>query len=533
MLRKLVYLFILTISLIGCKTEIPKTDPIFDDSIKLTKRLKLAIDANLLGNSGIPKEVSASVYAFYKNRGFKPFWSNDTLMEKRGEAWTKLLENPTALGLPENRFVEVKDDSLKRELIVQELMLTSKLSQLIADLKVGFMDSTKMDFRPAQAASLEQLILRTNQFDTVTHWGTWFASFGPSIPDYQLLAIALFNQASSKTLSKIHFEIPEMEDDSVSCFNLARESLIDKGYLNGKDTSIDGFWEAMATFQSDNGLKADGIIGTYSRQALDESPFYKYQRAILSLERWRWREPFPERYIWVNIPEYMLRIYYNDTLFSMHRVVVGKPENQTPQLQSRLRTIVALPYWTQPHSIASKEFLPAMQRNPNYASKNHYKVFRGNEEVDPLTINWKKYKEKNFPFKVRQEPGEDNALGLVKFEFSNKFSVYIHDTPSKGFFRKDVRAYSHGCVRCEMPDSLARFILTRDDLKNQKITRDSLDSIVARREHYPIALRKPIPVQIDYITVVADSSGRMIFYTDIYERDKKYLEALKIFKKEK
>ena len=120
----------------------------------------------------------------------------------------------------------------------------------------------------------------------------------------------------------------------------------------------------------------------------------------------------------------------------------------------------------------------------------------------------------------------------MKFEFSNKFGVYLHDTPSKSFFNKDVRAYSHGCVRVQMPDSLARFILSRDDDKRQKMTRDSLDSIVSRKEHFPIALYKPIPIQLDYITVMADTTGKIIFYTDIYDRDKAYLEKLKIYQKE-
>lgn len=365
--------------------------------------------------------------------------------------------------------------------------------------------------------------------DTVTNWGHWFAQMGSSRPEYRALAAALFDYASKKKFSTIHFEVPALVEDSLRSLELAEESLIDKGYLDAKKTDSESFWEAMGRFQADNGLKADGVIGIYTRKALDESERYKCHRAILSMERWRWRAPFPERYLWVNIPEYKLRIFYNDSMLSEHRVVVGKPENQTPQLSSRLRAIVSLPYWTQPHSIASKEFLPAIQRNSNYAAKNHYKVYRGETEVDPTTINWKNYKEKNFPFRVRQEPGDDNALGLVKFEFNNKFGVYIHDTPSKGFFNKDIRAYSHGCVRCQMPDSLARFILTRDD--RQKMTRDSLDTLIARKEHYSIPLRKPIQLQMDYITVVTDENGKLIFFPDVYDRDEKYLKMMKIYPK--
>ena len=145
--------------------------------------------------------------------------------------------------------------------------------------------------------------------------------------------------------------------------------------------------------------------------------------------------------------------------------------------------------------------------------------------MDPKTINWKKYKEKNFPFRVKQEPGSDNALGLVKFEFANDFGVYLHDTPSKSFFRRDVRSFSHGCVRCEMPDSLARFILRRDE-KN-KMLPDSLDSLIARKVHMPIPLHKLITIQIDYITVVATGVGEIRIHPDIYGRDEDYLKWMK------
>jgi murein L,D-transpeptidase YcbB/YkuD len=339
----------------------------------------------------------------------------------------------------------------------------------------------------------------------------------------------LFYAVNGKQLSTTYFEIPALEDDSIACINLSKQSLIDKGYLLN-DSSDTDFINALKNFQVDNGIKGDGNIGVYTRNALKESQRYRVHRAVLSLERWRWRFVFPERYIWVNIPEYKLRLFYNDTLFLTHNVVVGKPENTTPQLLSKLRAIITMPYWTQPQKIAEKEFLPAIQSNSNYATKNEYKIFRGDKEVDPHTVNWKKYKEKNFPFRVRQEPGEKNALGVVKFEFSNKYGVYLHDTPSKGFFKRDIRAFSHGCVRCDMPDSLARFILSRDD-KRQKMTRDSLDTLIARKEQFTILLRKPIPIHLDYITVSTNEKGLLLYYPDIYLRDEKYLKAMKIYQK--
>jgi L,D-transpeptidase YcbB len=529
---RLIFLFlpiILTLTLIGCSAEIDKTDPVFDQKISLKKRLSLAIESDLLTKLNFPEGIKDSVYAFYKSRDFRPVWANDSMLVSKGQKWKELLNFPCALGLPDNRPFKFKEDSLSHSSIIQEFLLTARLAQLQQDLKVGFMDTSTNSYRPIVSIDVKSLSKSVKQMDTVKKWGTWLAKMGPNRPEYKYLAIGLFQYAGKKTLSDIHFEIPALVEDSLRCLELSSESLIDKGYLDPKKTDDDSFWDAMGRFQADNGLKPDGVIGIYTRKALNESVRFKCHRAILSMERWRWRAPFPDRYLWVNIPEYKLRIFYNDSLLSEHRVVVGKPENQTPQLSSKLRAIISLPYWTQPHTIASKEFLPAIQNNSNYAAKNNYKVYRGDTEVDPTTINWKRYKEKNFPFRVRQEPGADNALGMVKFEFNNKFGVYIHDTPSKGFFNKDIRAYSHGCMRCDLPDSLARFILTRDD--KQKMTRDSLDTLIARKEHFTIHLRKPIPLQVDYITVVTNGKGGLLFYPDVYDRDEKYLKMLKIYPK--
>lgn len=524
-----VLLLFLAFALIRCSSSIDKTDPIFDRKVSLKKRISLAVESDLLTKLDFPEGIKDSVYAFYKARDFKPVWANDTMLLEKGTKWKELWKFPCALGLPDNRPFRFKADSLSGASIIQEFLLTARLAQLQQDLKVGFLDTAINAYRPLTSIDVKTLNRSVKQMDTVKNWGAWFASMGPSRPEYRTLARGLFRYAAKKKLSTIHFEVPALVEDSLRCLELAEESLIDKGYLDPKKNNDEAFWEAMGRFQADNGLKADGVIGIYTRKALNESERYKCHRAILSMERWRWRAPFPERYVWVNIPEYKLRLFYNDTLYSEHRVVVGKPENQTPQLSSRLRAIVTLPYWTQPQSIASKEFLPAIQRNSNYAAKNHYKVYRGDTEVDPTTINWKRYKEKNFPFRVRQEPGNDNALGLVKFEFNNKYGVYIHDTPSKGFFNKDIRAYSHGCMRCDMPDSLARYILTRDD--RQKMTRDSLDTLIGRKEHFTIALRKPIALQVDYITVVTNEKGNLLFFPDVYDRDEKYLKMMNIYPK--
>ncbi len=525
-LMKQLSIFLLAGIIFSCATkEIPVTDPVFDNKLPIAERIELAVNEGLLLEMGYSKEFAQVIGDFYKERKFQAVWSNDSTPLPAYVRFKHYFSQPQTIGLPRTRIVDKTPKHVAHELVVKEIGMTAKLAQVYHDLNRGFMDTSVNKMRPVLPASVETMKTLVEQKDSVKRWDLWFAGMGPDVGDYRLFAKILFNKLYNKTLSDKSYEIPELKKDTIGCWKLTEEALIEKGYLAKDSVNEDTRKTALKAFQAAHALKTDGVPGAFTRMLLGESEVRQMDRAVLSLERWRWRAKFPERYIWVNIPEYTLRIFYNDTLFSTHNVVVGKPENKTPQLQSRIRRIIAMPYWTQPQSIAEKEFLPAMQNNPGYAVKNHYKIYRGNTEVDPYSVNWKKYKEKNFPFKVTQQPGPDNALGLIKFEFSNTYNVYVHDTPSKNYFNKDVRAFSHGCVRCQLPDSLARFILSRDE-KNDIIP-DSLDSIIARREHRPIVLKKPVYIQIDYITVTVKLTGEMIVHPDIYDRDAAYLAWMK------
>ncbi len=519
-------LVIVTLSLGSCKTETPDTDVIFDRKVPIEERLKEALDREFLEEMGFDPSFNEVILDFYSKRNYQPLWCNDTLMNAKGKYLKSLMKVPYAVGIPPTRLQRSKLSKHEWTMVVQELELTAQMAQLCQDLKIGIMDTSINKMRPLKPCSIDVLTTKLDQIDTVTSWENYFAHLGPDNKYYYRMSKAIFYRCIGDTaISKKSFTVPTFKDDTLNSIVQAKAALVEKQFLQTTACSDEEYEEALKRFQLEHALKDDGKLGKYTCELLGESEDHQLRRAMLSLERWRWRAKFPERYIWVNIPEYMLRLYYNDTLFLEHRVVVGKPENMTPQLTSSIRSIISLPYWTQPQSIASKEFLPAIQSNRNYAAKNHYKVYRGDKEVDPKTINWSRYSENNFPFRIKQEPGEDNALGLVKFEFNNKFGVYIHDTPSKSFFNRDVRSFSHGCVRCDMPDSLARQILRRDE-KN-KFLPDSLDSVISRKEHLSIPLRKPIMIQIDYITVSTDKEWKLVYHADVYKRDEEYLKWMK------
>jgi murein L,D-transpeptidase YcbB/YkuD len=320
--------------------------------------------------------------------------------------------------------------------------------------------------------------------------------------------------STSSHIDREDFEIPLQKKDSLSAWNLAKKVLRNKKFLVSDTTHAE--IAALRNFQQFSNQKVDGVIGESTAQLLGESSYSKVLRACLTLEKMRQRINRNKTFVWINIPEFKLVYVHDDTLRSENRVVVGTVKNQTPELKSLIHSIVVLPYWNVPYSIASKEILPALQRNPNYLARNKMILFQKKVEIDPTTINWKKYKVTHFPFQVRQEPGSHNSLGIIKFEFHNKFSVYVHDSPAKSLFGTINRSYSHGCIRCENPVELGKLMLTLDE---NAMTADSLDSLYARNLHTFIPLKKRIPIFIEYYTVTLNEQGDLLFLRDLYRKE--------------
>jgi murein L,D-transpeptidase YcbB/YkuD len=353
--------------------------------------------------------------------------------------------------------------------------------------------------------------------------------------NYRFLAEHLYAFCSNFPLDKTTFQIKPQKEDSINSVPDTKQALHLKGYLGVADSDEEVYIKALKEFQIHNGLKPDGKIGKYTAQALNESTYNKVLRAGLAMDKMRRHAKYPEKFIRVNLPEYMLRYYVNDSLKSVHNIVCGTVDHQTPELKSKVHSIVVYPYWNVPFSIASKEILPALKANRNYLTKNNYKIFKGDREIDPHSVNWKKIKKNTFPYKVVQQPGPGNSLGIIKFEFHNSHSVYIHDTPVKYLFKTDVRSYSHGCMRCQNPVDLGKVVLDYDTLrrghrkiggKGNPLTPDSLDSLMVVAENYPIKLMDQVPVYVEYQSVVADRE-HMVFHLDIYKRDEEYLKIMR------
>jgi len=526
LIRCLLILIGFNLILTSCKNDVKEERINFFENKKITlaEKFQKVLETEYLLGLGLNEEQSLWVQEYYENRHFKPKWINDSTLTKKGEELKDVLDRSVWFGIPENRL---KLTTKKKTIwIEEEVLMTARTALILSDLNNGFMNFEEKKYKPEYFVSIEYMDSLLKKKGKLPY-DSLFIKLGPSDTNYRFMINKLHEYCSSYPLDKTNFEIQTIKIDSIFAIPNTKKALLSKGYLKSTDADSVTFETALKLFQVHNGLKPDAVVGANTAIALNESTYQKTLRTSLILDRMRKRTDYPERCVRINIPEFTLRFYVKDSLKRIHRIVVGKPENQTPELQSKIRNIVVYPYWNVPYSISSKEILPAAKINAGYFAKNNYKIYRNDVEINPYSVNWKKIKKNTFPYKVVQEPGPKNSLGIIKFEFHNNFSVYVHDTPSKGLFRNPVRAYSHGCMRCENPVDLGKTFLDYDSVRRKRndFTADSLDTLLGRRKNFIIPLKNTIPIFVEYNTVFADRE-KLIFYLDIYKRDEEYLKIM-------
>jgi murein L,D-transpeptidase YcbB/YkuD len=246
--------------------------------------------------------------------------------------------------------------------------------------------------------------------------------------------------------------------------------------------------------------------------ALDSLSSSRKRQIAISLNFYRWMHHFHfEKWIVVNIPSATLKYYEHNNLVLQMKVVVGKPSTRTLRFAANCNQVILYPYWNVPRSIAIKELLPKIKRNPGYIDDlNMQLIDESGNIVNYHEFNWGKYNSNYFPFRLRQSTGCDNSLGVIKFNLTSPFSVYLHDTNYKGAFLSDRRFISHGCIRLEKPIELANYLL------NNKIDSAFLIACMKNQEPVPINLDKLVPVFVTYQTAVANDKGGVTFCRDVY-----------------
>lgn len=308
-----------------------------------------------------------------------------------------------------------------------------------------------------------------------------------------------------------------------------RQRLAVTGELS-REKSLDdhfdpGLQQAVRLFQQHHGLNDDGVVGAHTLSALNVTVAHRIEQIRVNLQRARWilhelREP----YVGVDIAAFSAYYRTRGEVIWRSRAVVGKPDRPTPVFKSAISHLVINPTWTVPPTILREDLLPTLRRDPGYLMRHDFRVIgAGGNWIDPGSVDWWRVKARSVPYILRQEPGPTNPVGRIKFMFPNPEHVYLHDTPSRSLFRKDMRIFSSGCIRIQRPFELAELLLDDPDRWN----RDTFAEVVMVGRTRTVHLPRPVRVFLMYWTAeAADDSGRMLFREDVYQRDPPLLAAI-------
>ena len=529
---------------VGCKNKI-KEKEIVKAPEKMDDQVSDNIKAVLLfakGNKGtINDSVRLSefqiVNSFYEQNNFKGVWSKMEKWNPVADSMFEFIKNSKYYGLyPEDyHFHELEslrtkilEDSLVRMDAVAwtkgDIMLSDAFMKTLKDLKEGRMlpDSVSIISKNNYLDSfffrnLDKTLSSNNVSET-------FQSVEPANINYLSLREGLKNFVDSMNpMEYLHIDFPYK--DTLAFYKSLHKRLIQSGFGDAEDEFPDSVMlsNEVRKYQEKNKIKADGKAGEGTIRLLNTNDNEKFRRIAITLDRYKQLSPMPESYVWVNLPGFYLQVWDHDSVALQSKVIIGKPSTRTPLLVSAISNMVTFPNWTIPESIIKKDILPALKKNPGYlASKGFSLVDSKGETVDPYSVNWSKYK-KGIPWNIVQGSGDDNALGIFKFNFNNPYSVYLHDTNQRYLFKNTDRALSHGCVRVQNWEGLANYIARNDSLATKvghplSYNTDSIKVWIAKKARKTIMVKKRLPLFIEYFTCQA-KGDKIIFYNDVYSDD--------------
>lgn len=520
----------------GCRKSIKKEasesreSVFFGVSNELKGLINVKEDSIIPKIAGVQPEASSFILKFYTRRNYKEAWSSHQKLNKNFLELMLLLNDARSFGLDTSlyniaKIQELKNlaetsDSIQKNKILSKLdvlatntyfTFATHLNKGVVDPKTGTKKFKGGDVKIDLVAHLNNSLKKENV-------AAELMQLQPHINGYINLSKALDKYLRINDLNSKTIEIPSCKGDSAECYSKIAQALIEKHYIDtlaAKDRNK--IIESLKQFQKQHGLNATGKPSNATKEALAISNYDYYKQIAVNLERLRWESERPSKYIFVNIPAYKLSIVKNNKVSHQHRIIVGTPETPTPELTSSVSNIISNPYWHVPYSISSKEILPLIQKDPEYLASRSFKVYDRNQTpVDPSAVDWKSVSASNLSYSFKQDPGTFNSLGIIKFEFPNRHHVYLHDTPNRELFDKELRCFSHGCMRVEDPLKLSSFLL-KDEGREE--TASMVDSLVRKGTHRYINLKRPVPIYVRYYTAEADEKGNIYFYKDIYGKD--------------
>jgi L,D-transpeptidase YcbB len=478
----------------------------------------------------------------FKQRKFETLWSKDEQWNKQGNELFDFIDGSRMYGLfPDDyhykNLLALRNafaaDSLSKGARTNaqlwtgcELMLTDAFVQIINDIKLGRLMPDSILQRKDSVINIDLYLSKLNEFINGTPLLKIIESLEPAHKGYRQLRAGIKQFIDSADFRKFTY-VPFPYKDTIKFRKTLQLRLYESGFIDFDKPLADSMTlaQAIQKFQRNKGIKADGKAGESVVRGLNNSDKEKFIRLAITMDRYKMMDDkMPARYIWVNLPSYYLQLIEKDSAKITSRVIIGKPGNRTPVLTSSINEMITYPTWTPPQSIIIKEILPAVKRNPGYLARRGFKLINGRgEEIDPYSVNWAKYT-KTIPYRVVQNSSDANALGIFKFNFINKYAVYLHDTNQRYLFGNSSRALSHGCVRVQDWEKLAYYIIKNDSLNfkrndTMRIPSDSVRTWLSAKQRKVIPVQNKLPVYIRYFSCEG-KNGKIVFYDDIYGEDR-------------
>ncbi|MEL6641412.1 MAG: L,D-transpeptidase family protein [Pseudomonadota bacterium] len=471
--------------------------------------------------------------AFYRGRTFDGVWTGEAGLARRN-ALMAALSDSQYHGLPAARYDvdalmgRLASAGSASDLGTLEVELTKLYLQYARDVSSGVVVPRNVDsgiVRQVSYAETSDLLAglmgpRPTQF---------LRSLPPSTPEYGRLVAAKMRLVATQeaggwgpTVNASKLEVGATGPDVIAL----RDRLTAMGHM---DRSLSATYDealigGVRAFQAAHGLAVDGDAGPATLEEINVPITRRIQSILVAMERERWfNRDRGDRHIWVNLTDFSAQIIDQGEITFQTRSVIGAvdPDRVTPEFSDVMEYMVINPSWYVPRSIVTKEYLPQLQRNPAAAGHMVITDSRG-RVVNRNAVDFSQYTARTFPFAMRQPPSSRNALGLVKFMFPNKYNIYLHDTPAKSLFGREVRAFSHGCIRLNDPFDFAYALLAAQTDDPVGLFQSRLNS----GKESSVRLDEPVPVHLIYRTAFTNEAGQIEFRRDVYGRDRRIWSAL-------
>ena len=518
----------------------------------LPKLRRLCLPAGLIAALAMPVAGQAQVSAFrqalaetvagqtelaagYRAHGFAGIWTGtDAAAVARRNALLSALAGADAHGLPRSRYdpeglmARMREARTVQERAEMDVALTRAFLRYARDVQTGMLEPGRvvpLIRREVPLRDPAETLVAFLDADPVV----FLRDLAPSNPEYGRLMRARAELQHALDTGGWGSRLPETkisQGDSGPAVVALRDRLIAMGYLAPTTVAVmdEAMVAAVRDFQARHGLAVDGVVGPGTRAELNRPVEERLQSVLVAMERERWTNmERGRRHVLVNLTDFSATIVDDEVETFRTRSVIGAemPDRQTPEFSDVMEHMVINPSWYVPRSIVVNEYLPQLKRNRNAASQILI-TDRSGREISRNAIDFSRYDARSFPFSMRQPPSNSNALGLVKFMFPNRWNIYLHDTPAKSLFGREVRAFSHGCVRLNDPFEFAHALLAAQEDDPEGFFRARLNSGRETR----VSLETPVPVHLIYRTAFTDPEGRLEFRRDVYGRDAAIWAAL-------